>query len=92
MMKMSNLWQELHRMCRVNYFELVCRSISKGVIGDAMRENNKEVHSMFQDAEEIEASTEQFDVVRSNVFTVYSMWLVIIAELKARIIQRTEIC
>ena len=48
-------------------------------------------HDMCQDAEETWVSTEASDMIRLNVFTINSMKSIIIAKLKTKTSQRTEL-
>ena len=59
---------------------------------DAVRKDHKEVHDMCQDATITEVSMEEFDVVRSKVFYFQSVQSTIIAKLKSKPSQRTELC
>ena len=47
---------------------------------------------MHQDAEEIEGSTEKFDVVGPKVFNFHSVQSKMIAKLKLKTNQRTHLC
>ena len=42
-------------------------------MGDAVREKHREIHNMHQDAEDIEVSTEESDVLRLKVFNCNSV-------------------
>ena len=65
-----------------------CAEVTK----DAVREKHREVHNTSQDTEEVEMSTEEFDMVRSKVFNFQSVWSEIISKLRTKTNQRTEIC
>ena len=57
---------------------------------DSVGMKHREVHKMYEDAEEIEVSTEEFDVVRSKVFNVHSVLSVITAKLKTKPIKQLK--
>ena len=47
---------------------------------------------MHQDTEDTEVSTGKFDMERSNIFNFHSVQSIIIANLKTKTNQRTEVC
>ena len=59
---------------------------------DAVREKHREVCDMCQDAAEVEVSTEEFDMVLSQVFNFHSVQSILSANMKTKTNQRTEIC
>ena len=56
---------------KARYFEKVCRSQSRLTPRDDNRQGN--VHEVDQDNQETEVATQEFDVVRSNVFNFHSV-------------------
>ena len=58
---------------RTNHFEWLCRSMSKRLTRNAVREKHWDVYNMCKDAEETEVSTEELHVIRSNVFNYHRL-------------------
>ena len=63
-----------------------------GVTRADAREKHRKVHDTCQDAEEIEVSTEEYDMVRPKVFHFQSIQSVIIVNLKPKSNHRSKIC
>ena len=66
-------------------FEMVCRSMSRRDMRDAIREKLREVPDTYQNTKHTEVSTEVYDVVRSKVFNLHSITSILIAILKTLI-------
>ena len=52
---------------RADHFELVCKSASRRLMKHVVSEKLINVHDMHQDSEEIEMSSQEFDMLRSKM-------------------------
>ena len=68
------------------------KQLSRRLMRDAAREKHTEFHDTCQDSKDTDMSTKEFDMVRSNIFNFQSIQSIIIAKLKAKASQRTELC
>ena len=57
-----------------------------------VRDENRQraVHDKHQKSEETKLATHEFDVVRSNIFNLYSVRSVLIANLKTKIVYKQK--
>ena len=87
---MPSLWQELYKMWETQPLKQVCRNQCRQVPKDERR--CQAVYNMYQENEDKEVSTHQFDVIWSKVFSFHSIRSEIIAKLKTKGSQKIDMC
>ena len=59
--------------------------MGRRVIREAVHQEYREVHDMYQDNNNTELSTEEYDMVKSKAFNFHSTWLIIFPNLKQKL-------